>query len=168
MGQRLVIQIEKNGEPLANACYHWSAYTRTAAEMTEQVRGYLDEADKMWSNFKKAVWALYKTGARFNPAETTRINSDYWNKNNFEFVFDGKEADRNTGLLCVTEEGMQENVEWEEGRVDIDIETNEIYFNVMGVETVEDYLAWNDEPDALKPDNMPVLDASEYLEFKEE
>ena len=168
MGQRLVVQIEQNGEPLANAYYHWSAYTYTAANLAEMVREYLAEADKTWSNLKKAVWALYKTGARFNPIETARLNSEYWNRDNFDFVFDGIPADRNEGLLCITEEGMDDNIRWEEGRVDVDIETKEIYFDVVGIELVEDYLEWNNEPDSLKPEDMPVLDFSQRLKFKDE
>ena len=165
MGQRLVIQIEQNGEPLANAYYHWGAYTTYAAQLTQEIREYLDEADKTWSNFKKAVWALYKTGARFNQEETKLINNDYWNRENFEFVFDGKEANRNEGLLCITEEGMADNIECEEARVDIDIETKEVYFDVICIETVEDYLAYNNEKDDLHPEDMKVIDFAEHLEF---
>lgn len=34
MGQSLNIEIWNNGEVLANAYYHWSAYTESAAKIT--------------------------------------------------------------------------------------------------------------------------------------
>lgn len=37
MGQRLNIEIFNNGQVVVNAYYHWSAYTRSALELTAKV-----------------------------------------------------------------------------------------------------------------------------------
>jgi len=168
MGQRLVIQITENGEPLANAYYHWSAYTCSAAELTNKVLGYLDDADKSFTNKQKAVWALYKTGARFAPDELNRIDK----VKPFSFVLDDKQVNRNDGLLCISQDGMEQNIDWEEGRVDIDIVDKEIYFDVISIEDAKDYTAYEatlDEEDrGPSIESMPTLDMCEELEFTPE
>ena len=156
MGQRLVIQITDHGEPIASAYYHWSAYTGSAAELTNDVLDWLDDADKSFTNKQKAVWALYKTGARFNPIEESRL-LEHGIKNYYSFAFDDKTVDRNNGLICVTEEGMQEHLNWEEGHVDIDIWFDEIYFNVIGIEAAEDYKKACKEYDMDPFEKLPVL-----------
>lgn len=163
MGQRLVIQITENGDPLANAYYHWSAYTETAAEMTNDVIGYLDVADKKFTPKQKAVWALMQTGARFAPDELAFMKEENINKDEYSFAFDDKEADRNSGLLCVSEKGIDQNVFWEEGRTEIDVADGTIYFGVMGVETTESMKEYYNDFDV---DSQPILDGvPDDLEF---
>ena len=166
MGQRLVVQINKGETPLANAYYHWSAYTGSAAIMTNDILGYFDEVDESLTLKQQAAWLLYKTGARFNDMEIEQMKKDGIDANQFDFVFDGVEVNRNDGLLCVTEDGMDSNMSWEEGRVDIDIETREVYFGVMCIDTPEGYSEfYGDEEYYAKPDDLPVLNIDAELEF---
>ena len=37
MGQRLNIEIIENGKVLANAYYHWSGYTSSSLELTQEI-----------------------------------------------------------------------------------------------------------------------------------
>lgn len=166
MGQRLVIQIEENGQPLANAYYHWSAYTGSAAELTNNVLEYLEKCDKDFTPRQKAAWALYCTGARFNQQETKDLENSSIDRKQFEFVFDDVSADRNRGLLCVTENGMKENVYHEEGMVNIDIGDNTIYFGVMCVESIDEYRTWHSDSESIKFDKLPVVNFNWDLEFK--
>ena len=155
MGQRLVIQIEEYGEPLANAYYHWSAYTECAADMTNDVLGYLNDANKDFTARQKAVWALYKTGARFAPDELAFMAAENIDKKEFEFAFDGVEADRNSGLLCVSYKGMVESEDWAECLVSVDVATGEIYFSVYSEESREDFEEYNKD---IKVDELPTFD----------
>ena len=165
MGQRLVVQIKNNdGEPLANAYYHWSGYTGSSAEMTNLVLGYLEDAPKEYNDKQKAAWSLFMTGARFNPTEVGLL-IEKGIKKDWEFLIDDKEVDRNDGLLSVTEEGMQESEDWAEGLVEINIETMEIYFGVISIETAEDWEAWREKDSSLAVENLPVLNFCEELEF---
>lgn len=163
MGQRLVIQIEENGEALANAYYHWSAYTESAADMTNDVINYLDDADKSFTPHKKAVWALYKTGARFAPAEHELMANEGISEDEFSFAFDDVKADRTDGLISVSDKGMKESEDWAEGMATIDIVTGEIYFNVYCEESREDFKKYNEDIDI---DYLPILDIPSYGEMQ--
>lgn len=162
MGQRLVIQIEQNGTPLANAYYHWSAYTETAARMTDAIIGYLNDVDPAYTPRQKAVWVLYKTGARFTPSDIEAMADANVVESDFSFAYDGIEANRNDGLIAVTPETMAESVSYEEGHVSIDISTNEIMFDVMCYDDIDSFKENYEDVDI---DSLPVFDPPEYLEI---
>ena len=165
MGQRLVIQIEDEHGPLANAYYHWNAYTSCAANQTDEVLGYLEDAPKNMTPKQKAAFALYMTGARFNPVEEAALKEEGLEQD-FKFVFDGFAADRNNGLLCVTEDGMEQNTAWEEGRTTIYLDTHEVYFDVICEMTAKDYTAeYGADDDFVPVEDLPVLETSKDLEF---
>lgn len=70
MGQRLNIEIINNGQVLANAYYHWSAYTLSSLELVAKVLSAYNkisldtsEAVRLAEYQEKAVWALQSTGA---------------------------------------------------------------------------------------------------------
>lgn len=165
MGQRLVIHIKDKGEEIANAYYHWSAYTGSAAELTNDILEYLNEADESFTNIQKAVWALYETGARFNAEEVYDMEVAGINYEQFSFVFDGIPANRNNGLLCVSEKGMDQNEYYEESRVEIDISDKEVYFGVICSELMSDYIKYCKEYNHTIETNLPVLDCDSYMEF---
>lgn len=173
MGQRLVVQLEADGEPLANAYYHWSAYTGSSLEKTNDIIKFFHDApnhlppnhctDKL-----KAIWALFQTGARINDTELSNIANNDVNKKLFGFVFDGAEVDRNRGLLCITQEGMDDSMGWAEHTVVIDVATGDIDFEVLYESDVEDW-----KRDQLEYDNpvlvedLPVLDIRYRLTMDE-
>ena len=160
MGQRLVIQIKDGETNLANAYYHWSAYTGSAAELTKEILDKIDEVYEGFTPVQKAVWLLYETGARFAPDEIALIESENIDIEQFSFAIDDKEVNRNDGLLCVSNKGMDENTYWEEGRVEIDITNRTVNFDVLCIETAEEYKEYNDEFDEL-----PVFDFDEDFDF---
>ena len=70
MGQRLIITIVENGKALANAYYHWSAYTKAAMMLTEDVLLAISNYKKTMTNNKLiAIRALEKTGALLQGAD---------------------------------------------------------------------------------------------------
>lgn len=162
MGQRLVISILNNGEMIANAYYHWSAYTGSAATLTNDIVEMVDEADSSFTPVQKAVWLLYKTGARFYPNEITWAKDENIDLKQFDFAFDGVEADRNDGLLSVSQRGMNESTSWSEGDVSIDIGNGEINFEVMHIDTVEDFI---EDAYDVAINTLPVVDLDYDLDF---
>lgn len=166
MGQRLVIQITDNDVNLANAYYHWSAYTGSSAALTKEILDIFDHVNKDYTPVQKAVWYLVQTGARFAPDEITNMEKDEIDMEQFKFAFDDKTVNRNDGLLCVTEEGMDNNTSWEEGRVEIDITRKLVHFDVIGTETAEEYTEYNkDWEDAPKVEDLPVFDVKDCFDF---
>ena len=167
MGQRLVIQIEDDhGNRLANAYYHWSAYTGEAAELTNRVLGWLDAADPRLTEKQKAVWALYKTGARFNDTDRQYL-VDEGSEKDYDFAFDEVKANRNSGLLSATEKGMDESNACEECRVTIYPDSKEIYFDTMIEFEVGDYIKMKEEYGEywVPVDKMSTLSVSDHFEF---
>ena len=115
MGQRLNIEINKNGELLANAYYHWSGYTRTALALTSMILVKSEEI-KNTNDVLYAIELLETTGARLTNDEIKYAKSIGIDKK-FEPA-----VSRNEGLIAISEKGMNETRFWEEARVEIDIE----------------------------------------------
>lgn len=120
MGQRLNLGIRKKGKILANAYYHWSAYTGSSYELSAKAHEYL-VAHPNESDLLKAIHALEATGAGLEPEEFIYAGSrrDLCNK---EF---NKATDRNEGLLAISPRGIQDTEDWAEGTVYIDIDDPE-------------------------------------------
>lgn len=170
MGQRLNISIEKNGEVLANAYYHWSAYTGSAAYLTQQICDYFDEAKaQSKSDFELAVLLLQCTGAGICDREwqlireqkDLRVNDIELNTCN----------NRNEGLISITPLGIEETERWEEGRVTIELSNEVISFDVCSYYTLEEFQEEFAEyyPDIEEIDFDPFegLCVSNFWEFEE-
>lgn len=133
MGQRLVVEIrktEKDGDgfrTLAAAYYHWSAYTEDAIDLTLfLIDKYNELREKYTDDLELAVRMLEASGAGLYPEEKFFIEQA-----NMLLNFDIQDCEnRNKGLLSVTERGIRGLRRWEEGRVVIDIGTQEIDFQV--------------------------------------
>lgn len=155
MGQRLNIQIEKDGEALANAYYHWSAYTGSAAELTMEICDFYDDiAEASQSDLELAVMLLQHTGAGLNDEEWARIKA---HKDLRANDIDLRTCNnRNNGLLSITQEGIEETAWWEEGRVTIELTDRSIYFDVMMYMTNEEFeLEYGDMKDYY--DGMKIV-----------
>lgn len=142
MGQRLNIEICNSTRTLANAYYHWGAYTDSALEYTaEIIDAYHNLSGQITDELQLVVKLLEATGAGITDEEKERITHDP------DFDFSGinfsSAIDRNEGLIAVTEKGMEETLSWEEGRVTINIEEANFCFDVVSYydkdEYVEDY-----------------------------
>lgn len=136
MGQRLNIEIVSNGVVLANAYYHWSAYTNSSAMLMEEIVHAVDLFPNE-TELGRAVRLLELTNAGVNENEYKRIKEDKSGK--FAGIRFQNAIDRNEGLLSVTEYGMDETRKWEEGRVTIDIGIRSVAFSVYWSETLDDY-----------------------------
>ena len=142
MGQRLNIEICNSTRTLANAYYHWGAYTDSALEYTaEIIDAYHNLSGQITDELQLVVKLLEATGAGITDEEKERMTHDP------DFDFSGinfsSAIDRNEGLIAVTEKGMEETRSWEEGRVTINIEEANFCFDVVSYydkdEYVEDY-----------------------------
>lgn len=128
MGQRLNIEIQKNGEVLANAYYHWSAYTGNALELTQQILNEINKGRKYEDEVINAVKLLEVTGAGLTDKEKEFARNNIKNYNSYQFA---PCRGRNEGLISISKSGIKETRYWEEGRVEIDISKNIINFKVI-------------------------------------
>lgn len=131
MGQRLNIEMKSKGKVVANCYYHWSAYTMTSLQLTEEIISNFDSIQDN-NDVKIAVKLLESTGAGY--------------------------SDRNNGLIATTEEEMNDTRYWEEGRVTIDMDNKTFDFNVFftgyGEEDTKDIL--EEHPDIVRYDDFPL------------
>lgn len=145
MGQRLNIEIWYKDECIANSYYHWSAYSTTAANIVAKIVDTYNNS-KTISPIRLAVELLESTNAGINDDERSRIELDKSGR------FDGIEfkncVNRNEGILAVTNEGIQETRRFEEGRVEIHLDSEIIGFYVYFQYSDEDEL--DGYPEAMK------------------
>ena len=130
MGQRLNIQFEDNTGVLANAYYHWSGYTSSAMLLTNKIISSDLIDDTSISNKVKAVKLLELTGAGFTLEE---FNDE------FPSHIYKQSKDRNEGLIAISKGGIEETQSWEEARVTIDLDAQQIYFNIYCDVNIEEY-----------------------------
>lgn len=150
MGQRLNIEIVKNGEVLANSYYHWDAFSNVAINLAikiinnfdyikkHNVEDYIENKDLLF-----AIRLLEETGAGISNIDNARrLLKD--KTNNLKLK---KCEGRNEGIIGITKEDIEETRYWEEGRVSIDIEKKTVDFNVINEYTVEELKEEYDEED---------------------
>lgn len=138
MGQRLNISLESDGEVVANAYYHWSAYTRSAAYIVQTICDVWDEVkEEGQSQAEFACRLLHETGAGFNQEEITRIRYQLDDRVNTFPLWPA--INRNRGLLAITQNGIENTVIWEEGRVTIYLDSGVIDFWVTSSMTSDEY-----------------------------
>ena len=152
MGQRLNIEIVSDDTLLANCYYHWSAYTGSALTLTELIIEKFYDSD-MSPSIKNAVELLESTGAGVNEQERIEIKKF---PNKFVGIDFKKATDRNCGLISVTENGMEETQQWEEGRVTIDILNEIVSFDVFWTYSKEEYVVIYADEDDVQLSDLPV------------
>lgn len=133
MGQRLNIEIVQNGNTLANAYYHWSAYTSSSLQLTEMIIESVNEIHHQ-NAVVRAVRLLEKTGALLTTDEI-KIMKKHYDKEEFE-----EASSRNDGLIAISEDGINTTRRWEEGRVEIDLDKEIVNFNVFWKNEKDSYL----------------------------
>lgn len=159
MGQRLNIEIHNKGELIANCYYRWSAYTEAAINLTKQVLKFINENKAEYAEpVVLAVKALESTGAGVLPADMANIMGDMV-LSKYTYV---PAEDRNNGLICVTQDGMENTRYWEEGRVTVYLDEERVGFDVFSHTLEEKYKEycedWGDDAtiDPLEWDNKNV------------
>ena len=141
MGQRLNIEIVKNGDVLANCYYHWSGYSNCAINLALEIIVKFDyikeyKLDDPVKNIDLlfAIRLLEETGAGVtNIEETKEILGN-------ELIKLNKCNNRNDGIIGIKKEDIENTRYWEEGRVTIDIEKETLDFDVIDEHTLQEIL----------------------------
>lgn len=153
MGQRLVIEIYNGDKELANCYYHWSGYTLSSYEISKEALDYYINNLKNKTFFEdnnkdltyKAVKMLLETGAGLQSEEVEPFNKMFPNLNKEMQI--GESENRNKGLICITEEEMEDSSSWSEGTVSIDLKSETISFGSICElpykEWYDDEASWN-------------------------
>lgn len=165
MGQRLNIEVCYDGEPIANAYYHWSAYTNGALDLLEQVITAYKNRTEI-NSLRAAVEILQATQAGVDAEEKKRISADM--TGSFKNISFKDCIDRNTGILSVTEKGMAETRMWEEGRVTVDIGTEEFIFDVTHRMSEKEYDEYNGPGSAQQLSDIyfDITEPCRFIDFE--
>lgn len=161
MGQRLVISIETDGNPIAKLYYHWSAYTSSALYETQQV------IDCIYNHKDETIKELQLRLIRFCEANGGGIDGNKEEQEyiqnmfpNEKFLTDG--YSRSRGLIALSEKGMDDMQSWSEGDVIIDLDEDIINFGVYCCyddldEYVENRKEWDDEFEGITLEEIPDI-----------
>lgn len=128
MGQRLNVEIWNNGKVLANAYYHWSAYTKDAARIVNLALNYIEDNPIQDDNYLLyAIRILEATGAGLASDEIEHAKK--------LSVLDGaifaECYGRNEGLIGISDEGISDTRLWQEGSAYIFLDEKRISFRVF-------------------------------------
>ena len=133
MGQRLNIEITKNGKLLANTYYHWSGFSNCAVNIVcDMIQNFNYIKKYKVQNVKNkdllfSIRLLEQTGAGIEDLNEAIKEIGLIDEN----IDISRCKGRNEGVIEISELGMEENRNWEEGRVTIDIEKETIDYNVL-------------------------------------
>ena len=128
MGQRLNVEIWNNGKVLANAYYHWSAYTGSAARIVKMALGYINGNPMEDNNdLLYAIRVLEATNAGLTEDEVMYAK-------NLPVLYGATFTEcrgGNNGLIGISTEAISETRNWQEGAVYIFLDEKRISFNVF-------------------------------------
>lgn len=141
MGQRLCIQIKRGEQNLANAYYHWSAYTRSSLYLTRVIVGHLSHCEhEFQDDVSLAVSLLQATGARMDASECAAAKDQ-----GVTGLKESHTINRNDGILAITEGEMESNMEACEYFLEMDLEDRMVNFNVLSEHDKEDFISFYSE-----------------------
>lgn len=161
MGQRLNIEIVKNGRVLANSYYHWSGFSNLAINLViqiiqnyEYIKKYNVEKYIKNQDLLLAIRLLEETGAGLNNTDIARniLKDETMNLKLKEC------QGRNEGIIGIIQEDIEETRAWEEGRVSIDIENKKIDFDVIEEYTLEELKNDYYDEEEMKELNIKKID----------
>lgn len=152
MGQRLVIHmLNDSGKEVANAYYHWSAYTSSAIYelkgianalqliqegniekwiVTESICKYYHTDINTLNDVELATVLLYATGAGIRNVKDSigiLLNNDE-KRLRVPII---SAINRNNGLINLTEDGIKDSNGWSEGDAYVYLRTGMVDFNVF-------------------------------------
>lgn len=138
MGQRLVIVGKKNHIPIFNIYYHWSAYTSSSIYEADRLLKYLLQPEKCGDLVLSAIEYCEANGGGISNdvdiEEAQRVYPDH------KIKTDG--INRNDGLIAITADGMNNNLSWAEGVIEIDFDNdlinNNVFFYYDSVEQINE------------------------------
>lgn len=146
MGERLNLEIVKNGEVLANSYYHWSGFSECAANLAmeiirrlEYIKNNMLEDEVNNKDVLLAIRLLERTGAGVPIDDMEKVRNMLENHN-----LQLRECiGRNEGIIGATAKEIKETQDWAEETVIIDIERKIIDFraihDITKEEILEDY-----------------------------
>jgi len=173
MGQRLNMEIQVNGEAIANVYYHWSAYTGCTANILQAILTS-EEMNKDYPNLLAKAVALLTLDEEGIPVDERSMAK--------ELVDSGKlpaidvdvirpSIDRNCGLLAITPKGIEETRDWAEGTVVIDLAKRTVNFGVVWyqdeLEYDEDWNPFDTEDITMLPYDVSDMTFEDAINFCE-
>lgn len=155
MGQRLNLEITKKNKVVANAYYHWSAYTVRAYELTAMAYNFIKYNKGSIKDPKLlAIRALEATGAgvpdwQEGESELKRLR----NIRKYSTTEFAQFKDRDEGIISCFLDSIKDTEDWAEGTVTIDLDTESICFTVFSFyDSPNDIKEWDEsfkEEDAV-------------------
>ena len=136
MGQRLNIEIWDDNKCLANAYYHWSAYTSSACNLVSEILNAMEEIHGE-ATVHYAIKLLEVTGAGLEDNKEREFAAKHCLVNDFKEC-----TGRNDGLISVTDDGIEGTRYWEEYRVTIYLNQRRVNFGNVNV--YRHQWEWND------------------------
>lgn len=124
MGQRLVVNVYKNkseSEPIMSIYYHWSAYTVSALIESSNIIKSYQERKKSVPLEAGLILSMEKIGTRVDPRDSAYIQKLYP-----DLKFNTEDADRNLGLIAMSKERIEQQLQWAEGLANVYLEEEEI------------------------------------------
>ena len=156
MGQRLNIQIQRGEEIIANAYYHWSAYTMSSLELLGMIEDSWEQLSSETDDLVRAVRLLESTGAGLTDEELKAIETK-----RPDFSTPKECISRNNGLIAVSEKGINETIDWSEGTATISLEDGSVFFNVFDEYDDLDQMIGDFDPYDEEIAEAPQLDFDE-------
>lgn len=162
MGQRLVITINQYGEDIAKLYYHWSAYSLSALQEARDVINVLyDDENKIKDLRLRLIRFCEQNGGGIRGGE----GSDEWKYITQLYpneIFKKENISRNSGLIALSQDGMEDFQGWSEGDIYIELDEGRVinyvnccYDNIN--EYNENRSSWDDDFEELTLDDVPYI-----------
>lgn len=154
MGERLNIEIHKNGKALANCYYHWSGYSKESVELAKNIIKNT-EIIKCNNDILTAIRLLEATGAGLTSDEIKYAKS-IKNLSNESF----KETEgRDAGLIGISDNDINETRKWQEHALYIFLDEQRMSYQVF---FKQDRWSWKKDNEGAKEktkfNNLEVVD----------
>lgn len=154
MGQRLVVEVNGFGKTICTVYYHWDAYTMsTLYDAKKFIDLNLQDCKTEEEVILKVIrfCESYGGGVCYNSMDDVKKMFP-----NEEFRGD---ADRNYGLVDISEEGMYRSLSWAEGNLIIDLINETVYTNVYStwdsVEECKEYYCFDNDEEEVDLSEFP-------------
>jgi len=164
MGQRLNIEIISDGKTLANAYYHWSAFSSSSVEIAQTIIKNINNI-KEESELLRAIRLLETTGAGLSEDEVVYAKQIEELKDaNF-----AKYIDRNNGLIAISENGIDYIRSWQDYSLYIYLDEQRMSYKVFSSQGKWEYTSnCKKNNNYVKYDDIDIVDVNfEDIKFKD-
>ena len=155
MGQRLVLSVTLHDKDIAKIYYHWSAYTESALREASEVVNCICKGN--YTTEKELQLALIRM------CEENGGGVDIDDREYVRQLFPGEtfseNADRNYGLVALSENGMTTMQRWSEGDIEVNIDEEEVVNSVFFCfDNYTEYVQYMTEEVGYEKDDLPKLE----------